>query len=48
MDILIMIFIIWFLLFIICICLKEAREGFYTFKEDLYYLIILSYDFCKK
>mgnify|MGYP003537957377 CR=1 FL=1 len=36
MDILITIFIIWFLLFIICICFKEAREGFYTFKEDFF------------
>lgn len=36
MDIIITIFIIWFLAFIVCMCFKDARDEFYEFKKDFF------------
>ena len=36
MDIIITIFIIWFLAFIVCMCFKEARDEFYEFKKEYF------------
>lgn len=36
MDIIITIFIIWFLAFIVCMCFRETRDEFYEFKKDFF------------